>query len=89
MANDLKYGRITAEHGGRVHGKPGVPLNESDEPVFVLRAQDVTSGATLAEYRRQSETYGASPEHLASLDEAIQAFARWQDENAALVKVPD
>lgn len=89
MAHDAKYGTITAEHGDRVHGKPGVPLNDSDEPVFLLRAQDVTSGAVLAEYRRQSETYGATDEHLAAIDGVILDFARWQDENAAIVKVPD
>lgn len=89
MARDAKYGTITAEHGDRVHGKPGVPLNESDEPVFVLRAQDVTSCAVLAEYRRQSEAHGADTEHLAAIAEVQAEFAWWQEEHAGLVKVPD
>lgn len=82
MATDAKYGRITVER------EPGNPLGV-DEPVFLLRARDVTSGATLAEYRAQSEAYGSPAEHLAALDDVILAFARWQDAHPESVKVPD
>jgi hypothetical protein len=79
---DTKYGRITVER------EPDNPFGDG-EPVFLLRARDVTSGAVLDEYKRQSETYGAPAEHLAAIDGVRLAFARWQDANAALVKVPD
>lgn len=44
MAYDAKYGAITVEH------EPGNTLGD-DEPVFLLRARDVTSGAVLAEWQ--------------------------------------
>lgn len=82
MARDAKYGTITVEH------ESGNPFGD-DEPVFLLRARDVTSGAVLRAYRDQCETYGAPQEHLASIAEVEATFAWWQDEHADLVKVPD
>jgi hypothetical protein len=89
MAQDRKYGKVTAERGDRVHGSPGVPLNESDEPVFILRAQDGTSVATLFAYMQESAKIGAPEEHIAAVDEVISDFMRWQTENHNLVKAPD
>lgn len=82
MPVDAKYGRVTVER------EPGNPFGEN-EPVFLLRARDVTSCGTLTEYRAQCVAYCAPSEHLAALDEVIRAFMRWQDGHPELVKVPD
>jgi hypothetical protein len=87
VAYDLKYGEVHAEYGERVHGKPGVPLNESTEPVFIIRAQDVASVNAIAEYFKIAESLGAEF-HGAGLA-VIEAFSKWQAENSDLVKVPD
>lgn len=89
MARDQKYGEVTAEHGNRIHGAPGVPLNESDEPIFIIRAQDVVGPAAVRAYGQLAEEFGASEEHVASVFHAADAMQDWQNENADLVKVPD
>lgn len=98
MAQDRKYGKVTVEHGDRVHGKPGVPLNESgDEPVFVLRAQDRLSVPTIQRYinlARQVEPTREvpdpfPPEFFEGLDSVIEDFTAWQAQYAEHVKLPD
>lgn len=82
MARDAKYGLVLVEK------TPGNPLGD-DEPVFLLRARDVTSVDVLKEYQRQSVLLSADPTHVRSLDNVISNFKAWQDENPELVKVPD
>lgn len=89
MAYDLKYGKITAEHGDRVHGKPGVPLNESDEPVFIIRSQDLLGPTVVRNYAESASRHGASAELVASAYAAADKMSNWQGENPGLVKVPD
>ena len=58
MAHDLKYGKITAEHGDVTHGVGGVPLNESDEPCFVIRAQDISAPRAIRAYSDYADLSG-------------------------------
>jgi hypothetical protein len=89
MAYDRKYGEITAEHGDVVHGEPGVPLNESDEPVFIIRAQDACAVDAVLRYRGAAEDKGASEELLYAVEEAAGAISEWQEAHPDQVKVPD
>ncbi|MFI6304299.1 hypothetical protein ACIBCH_20710 [Amycolatopsis thailandensis] len=68
MAIDLKYGRVTLEHG---------TIGE-DEPVVVFRAQDVLLPALLDEYRRLCAEAGSPANHLDGIDAATRAVIQWQ-----------
>ncbi|HEY8357014.1 MAG TPA: hypothetical protein VIL30_06090 [Ramlibacter sp.] len=59
----------------------GLPV---DEPIFVLRAQDVCALPTLAAYRDL-----LPPEQRHSVDERLLAFSAFKDANAARMKLPD
>lgn len=66
----------------------------ADEPVFILRAQDVLTVPTIARYRNlaaQIEEPDKMPdsEWFRSIDEAIGEFQKWQSDNPEKTKVPD
>lgn len=83
MGYDMKYGEVTVEN------EPGNRLNGEDEPVFVIRARDRASVATLMDYRNNACQEGAESKMLASVDTTIEQFEQWQSENHGLIKVPD
>lgn len=87
MAVDAKYGLVLTEFGGRIYGSDGVPLNESEEPVFVLRAQDVTSLKTLEAYRFIGTEAGVSEDQIEGVDKVIDNFRAWQTTHKT--KLPD
>jgi hypothetical protein len=68
MAIDLKYGRVTTEHGD---------LGE-DEPVVVFRAQDRLLPAVLEVYWLMCENAGSPDRHLEQINAAKQAVKDWQ-----------
>ena len=76
MANALKYGQIEI---------PNIP---EDEPVFVLRAQDILSLPTIAEYRKMCMGAGCERTHLAAVDDVHAAIREWQNGDNR-IKVPD
>jgi len=82
MAQDRKYGKITVEK------EPHTPLPD-DEPVFLIRAQDLASVSTIQFYREQAQKAGAPEEFLDSLGEVQNDFMKWQRENVNRVKTPD
>lgn len=89
MAHDDKYGEITIENDSEAH-----PLNGSDEPIFLFRAQDSLLVPLLARYRNlrlQALGDGDAPpsEWLANLDEHVQRILDWQTVNADRIKLPD
>lgn len=86
MAYDIKYGEVTARWGDSLHGESGIPLNESDEPVFILRAQEVTSVHALGAYKKLLKERGASSERISEVNDVILAFSQWQHENIGRVK---
>ena len=80
MARDGKYGDIEI---------PGIP---DDEPIFVLRAQDVLAIPTLVRYenfRINVENDTPTQEWLADLEAQIERFGEWAKQHADKMKVPD
>jgi hypothetical protein len=77
MAIDVKYGRVTTEHGS---------IGE-DEPVVVFRARDILLPEVLAFYMRLCRDSGAGESHLRIINSAIEFVNEWQTENA--VRMPD
>lgn len=60
-----------------------------DEVVFVLRARDAMSVATIECYRELCIAGDSPPEHLAAIDLSIEQMRSWQQSNPELVKRPD
>jgi len=57
------------------YGKVDIPKVGSDEPVFILRAQDKLAEATIGMYQLLTASHGSK---LAdSLDREMEAFRRW------------
>ena len=59
----------------------------SDEPVFLMRAQDMHMPAMLLEYRDRLKMEGASLRDLKQIDEIYTATIVWQREHGH--KTPD
>lgn len=75
MPTDVKYGEVTTEYGD-------IP---DDEPVFVLRAQDVLAHETLLHYHEQSGRAGCKADFRDDVLQALVNFERWQ----GVRKLPD
>lgn len=79
MAVDRKYGKVSIK---------GIPANE---PVFILRAQDLLAVKTIARYQTfAAELEGDSArdaEFVNSLNDVQEAFLTWQADNTT--KLPD
>lgn len=89
MPYDLKYGAVLTGNGGKTHGSSenAIPLNESDEPVFILRSQDQTSVYTLNAYKDACINAGCHPDHIHSIEQVIDEFIGWQNRHST--KLPD
>lgn len=72
-----KYGRVTVERGH-------IP---EDEPVFVLRAQDVLSTHAIEAYYKACVGSGLPESHTEAVRAAHNDFVEWQDHNP--IKIPD
>jgi len=79
MAQTGKYGYI----------RPGDALEEirAEEPVFILRAQDMLSVLTINAYLRLARDAGCDEEHIAGVEAQMREFSVWQSRNH--VKIPD
>ena len=75
MGTDLKYGRITTEHGD-IH---------EDEPVFLLRARDVLAIETLTHYNEQCDRFGCASQFRGDVNCAIDRFTEFKGPK----KLPD
>ncbi len=71
MAVSTKYGQVD------------IPKIGTDEPVFILRAQDKLAEAAIGMYRSLAASHGS--ELVDSLDREIEAFQEWQ----GVKKLPD
>lgn len=71
-----------------VQAPPGKQFHDG-EPVIVFRAQDTNYVAVLRFYLKELMEQGAEPNQLNAVREKITAAARWQTDNADLVKIPD
>lgn len=63
-----KYGKITTEKGD-------IP---EDEPVFLLRAQDVLAQEAIYYYYTLCVASGADPDHCEAVLAARSAFTSWE-----------
>lgn len=79
MAIDPKYGMVTVER------EPGTPFG-SDEPVFILRAQDKSAPMIIRAY---GHAHADNPALQRSAEEARDFFLMWQVNNPSKVKEPD
>lgn len=75
---DLKYGKVYAEK------KEFHP----DEPVFILRAQDLFAAAAIDDYAERCANAGCSLSHCKEAAVAAAEFRDWQLKNKNLVKRP-
>jgi hypothetical protein len=83
MAVSSKYGTVLVEI------EPGNPLNNTDEPVFVLRARDKVALQCLFMYKQGALAAGAGPEIERGMAREFTRFNEWRQAHPELVKVPD
>jgi hypothetical protein len=79
LGYDLKYGKVTTEHGD-------IP---DDEPVIVFRARDVTALELLTAARYMALGSGSPQRHLDLFDAVHRQFEAWQEAHPDKVRVPD
>lgn len=80
MAYDSKYGKID------------IPNISDDEPIFILRAKDKLAFTTLLEYERLAMRRGAGDipqQFMDNLEQVIDRFEKWAEENPDKMKLPD
>jgi hypothetical protein len=65
------------------YGKVNIPKIGDDEPVFILRAQDKLSEATIGMYKLLATSHNSKLAE--SLDKEIMSFRRWSGSK----KLPD
>lgn len=65
------------------------PRLSVDEPVFVIRAQDLASLPTIINYATNAANAGAGDELLQGVSDTASDFALWQEDNKDRLKVPD
>jgi hypothetical protein len=75
MAEDLKYGHVTLEHGD---------VGE-DEPVIVFRARDVALPALLDFYHTLCRALGSPQRHLDLVETRRHDILAWQEANGSRV----
>lgn len=59
------------------------------EPLFILRAQDVTVVPVIRFYGTSALAAGATPEFVQHVNEDAYEFEQWQEANPGRVKIPD
>lgn len=77
MAFSEKYGLLKI---------PGIP---DDEPVFILRAQDMLSLPLINAYVYLADEHGCEDEFFEKLNVTSYGFKKWQNEHSSQVKRPD
>jgi hypothetical protein len=60
-----------------------------DEPVFVLRAQDVMAPYILRHYIYKAQKTDCDEAFLEELQQILIRFEKWQKEYRSLLKLPD
>lgn len=62
-------------------------LIPEDEPVFLLRAQDICAPFALLEWTYQAERHGVSQLMVEAVSKQTELMREWQQQH--LVKIPD
>lgn len=70
----------------RIKGILGIPV---DEPIFIIRAQDDTSPATLSDYLVNAKYQGTTKEFQSDITDIAMDFASWRSKNEDKCKTPD
>lgn len=72
-------------------GKAGEILTHlhPDEPVFILRAQDILATMAVKHYLTLVEMYSPGSEQVESVTHVVNSFLAWQHANPSKVKLPD
>lgn len=65
------------------YGKLDIPGIAADEPVFILRAQDILAAPVIGMYQLLAESHGCPL--AGELDRTIEAFRKWSGQK----KLPD
>ncbi|OGW41013.1 MAG: hypothetical protein A2Y97_04205 [Nitrospirae bacterium RBG_13_39_12] len=65
------------------YGKISIPKICEDEPIFILRAQDILAAATVEIYRVLLESHGSPM--VKNIDQEVQIFKHWPGSK----KMPD
>lgn len=78
MAIDLKYGKVTLEHGD---------IGET-EPIVVFRATDRLVPKLLAYYHLFCLREGSPKRHLDLILESRAIFVKWQERNSLEIRTP-
>jgi hypothetical protein len=65
------------------YGKLDIPKIAAEEPVFILRAQDILAGPVIRMYQALAESHGRPM--AGGLDKEIEAFRKWPGRR----KMPD
>lgn len=60
-----------------------------DEPVFLIRAKDMTAVATLNFWASYAEAQGANPDIVETARNQALAMVAWQGKNLDKIGVPD
>lgn len=60
-----------------------------DEPVFLIRAKDMTSVATLNFWASYAEAQGANPDIVEKAKKQALAMIEWQGKNLDKIGIPD
>lgn len=84
MAKSSKYGEVTVQDDSLMN-----PLNGTDEPVFILRARDTSSLATIQAHIEDNSARGTDEDYLAGVAADYDRFEAWQREHADEIKLPD
>lgn len=63
-----------------------VPL---DEPIFIIRAKDKAAWLALNDYRYRARFMGAGENVIDRVNESIEQFQLWRENNPDKMKVPD
>jgi hypothetical protein len=89
MQIDPKYGVAKTDAGELViaKNKTGEPV-PSDEPMCVFRGRDWHALEMLRYYRQLCEDDGCTPEHMAGIDNRIQAFLDFAATHLERMKQP-
>lgn len=61
----------------------------ADEPLFLLRGQDLAAKGTTAAYLDECEGIGCDRAHVEGVERARADLVWWQEANPERVKVPD
>ena len=81
---NINSGKYKIENNQIVNIQTGIPI-PADEPVFILRAQDINAPEIIAEYSERC----TNPELAGATEELAKSFFDWQQKNEDRIKVPD